>query len=147
LGKLLLEYFEKALSINLVMMRALSWIVVLMILLLSRVCGLGSNGFEGTTKCSLVERWQLEVIHKLLWLWLLLLLGIEELLDQRMSGWLLARERGSCQHGYIRSGSRVLLHHLREEHDLLELGLFKLALEIRVLLHFLVEHDRDFINL
>ena len=41
----------------------------------------------------------------------------------------------------------VLLHHLLEEHDLLELGLFELALEICVLFHFLVEHDCDLINL
>ena len=49
--------------------------------------------------------------------------------------------------GPSRSEARVLLHHLGEEHDLLELGLFEFSLQVVVFLHFLIEHDGDLIYL
>lgn len=90
----MLKYLKQTLPVDLVMMCVLSGEVMLVVLLLRGICWLSSNGLEGTTKSSLVERWQLEVIPKLhrLLLWLLLLLGVQELLDQRVSSGLLASE-------------------------------------------------------
>ena len=41
------------------------------------------------------------------------------------------------------SADRLLVHELREQSDLLELGLLVLALQLGVLFHLLVEHERD----